>query len=326
MLSLLRSNQPIAWLLLPITAVLLWFLDFSFATPSMETTSASSLMVHTFSLQLPLWTHWVLVFLNAALVNYLLSLHELQPQRNNFAGWFMLVLFWLAPPSIEAIGVLLAMPFFILSLIILLSVYRQNDAGAAYFNAAFLASTGSLFLTYGFLSLLLILLSLLYTRTPNWREITLLTLGAAFPPLIFMAISYILDHEMLFYAAQAHNSLLPGLAQLPGLTLLLVVTLSTLSIVGFLKFLGTFSTSSNKSKNSKAVLMINAGGLIVCSAILFPSAPLGALYLSFLPATLFIQAIFTTQKKQLWHDLLLVAFVAFAVWYWITVVNQPLAG
>jgi len=315
MLSLLRSNQPIAWLILPMTAALLWFLDFSFDTPFVENSTASSLIAHTFSLRLPLWTHWPLIFLNAALVNYLLSLHELQPQRNNFAGWLMLVLFWLVSPSASASIVLLAMPFFTLGLTILLGVYRQNDAGAAYFNAAFLASVGSLFLTYGSISLLLILLSLLYTRTPNWREITLLILGAAFPPLLFLAISFLLDSEVVFHSLDIAAS------QLPGLTLLLVVSIGALTIVGLLKLLGTFSTSSNKSKNSKAVLMINAGGLIVCAALLYPSSPLGALYLSFLPAVLFIQAIFTAQKKFLWHDLLFAAFMAFAIWYWATVVN-----
>lgn len=302
------------------TAVLLWFLDYSFGTPFVENSTASSLIAHTFSLRLPIWTHWPLIFLNAALVNYLLSQHELQPQRNNFAGWLMLVLFWLAPPSVTVSAVLLAMPFFTFSLTILLSVYRQNDAGAAYFNAAFLASVGSLFLTNGAISLLLILLSLLYTRTPNWREITLLILGTAFPPLLFLAISYLADSEVMFHSLGA------AAVELPGLTLLLVVSIGALTTVGLLKLLGTFATSSNKSKNSKAVLMINVIGFIIGAGMLYPSSALDALYLSFLPTVLFIQAIFTAQKKYLWHDLLFAAFVAFAIWYWVTVINVPMVA
>lgn len=267
---------------------------------------------------MPGWTRWPLIFLNAALVNHLLTLHELQLQRNNFTGWLMLVLFWLTPASVTSTAVLLAIPFFTLCLTILLSIYRQNDAGSAYFNAAFLAAIGALFLTSGGILLFVLLLSLLYTRTPNWREITLLILGASFPSLIFVAVSYLIDKPIKLESDYSSTD------QLPVLTLLFVVVVGGLAIVGLMKLLATFAFSSNKSKNSKAILMINSIGLIGCSIMLYPSSSLSAVYLSLLPFVLLIQSIFTMQKKQLWHELLFASFLVFAIWYWFQVIHAPI--
>lgn len=282
MLTLLRSNQPIASVIIPLTGLifLLLYLILGFDEVGQRTYNAP--LPQALQLNLGVYFHYAVIVANGLLMNGLFNRHELVSGRNNLAGWFFVFIMCCLPVALPVGPTLLGGLFFIPGLNATLKVYRQNDGTAHYFNAGFLFGVAALFDAVYIVAGPLLIAAVLYTRAAKWRELTLPSIGFVLPALIGLTLLWLFDvplEGVEYSPLQSHPQFVP---QLKHIVPLLVFVLGLLLGFGFL--MNAFGSSSNKSKNSKAVLVMFAGGLVAASVFVYPSNEWAALTLIAFPA------------------------------------------
>jgi hypothetical protein len=269
MLRILQSNQPLAVALLPITAAVLLAARSIFGVPPSELCRVGSWWSATWGLPGGSGFYYLALLMNAFAVNAFFNRHELSDGRNNFAGWFYILLAAAVPAYSPLDPSVVGVFFVIAGLNEVLKVYRQNDAGAHYFNAGFLFGVAALFSHLLLITLPLLLASVFYTRAVNWREIFLPAIGFSLPASFMLTLLWLFDRNPFLF----HTPTEACPVDLPTTVLVTLLVIGLLSLIGLLAMLSTFSASGNKSKNSKAILLIFVIGLLVTAFSMFKSEP-----------------------------------------------------
>lgn len=255
MLQALRSNQPIAVLLilLPIPAVLLlrWLL------PS-DPEATSSLMYSPLLAVFPplkgaIW-HYVLIAINGYFLNRLLNNHELCRQPMVLVGFLTVLLASSLPLVLPLSPVLAATPLYLEGINQTLKVYRQPQVTHFYFNAGFLFGASTLLSPSYLTAMLALFAAVFYTRTGQWRELFLPLLGFLLPPLFFLTLVWLFGVKTPDGWVYATADLLGSSSGLAAWMFYAFV--GVLTLFGITRMLGSFNSSSNKSKNSKALLLV----------------------------------------------------------------------
>lgn len=260
MLNLLRSNQPIAILVLPVlTMIFAVATVFGGASPYEWNTLLSPLLSVLPGLS-NLWMHYSLIFINALLLNRLFNRHELCDHPSVLAGALYVLIACALPPSLPLSPVFAGGPFFILGINEVLKVYRQNEVAHFYFNGGFFIGIAALFSPLFIIPGAFLLISVFYTRAVQWREVFLPIAALLLPALMFVTVLWLIGTPGQHFGAEAPDigvygngvtSDAPGMGEFwwiyAGVCFLL-------GVLGLLRMFGSFGSSSNKSKNSKAVL------------------------------------------------------------------------
>lgn len=282
MLSLLRSNQPIASAIIPLTGLIFLLLHLLLGGREVGQEPYNAPLPQAINLHLGVYFHYAVIVANGLLLNGLFNRHELVSGRNNLAGWFFVFIVCCLPVALPVGPILLGGLFFVPGLNATLKVYRQNDGTAHYFNAGFLFGVATLFDGVFAIAGLLLLASILYTRAAKWRELVLPLFGFLLPGSIGIVILWLFGIPLFDFVYTPESAYQPFSPQLRDIAPLLVFVLGLLLGFGFL--INAFGSSSNKSKNSKAVLVMFAGGLVTASVFVYPGNAWAALTLVAFPA------------------------------------------
>lgn len=318
MLQVLRSNQPIAVLLilLPIPAMVL--LHWLFPSDLTQTSALlySPLLAVFAPLQSVVW-HYMLIALNGYFLNRLLNKHELCRQPSVLAGFLTVLLACALPVVYPLSPVLAATPFYLAGINETLKVYRQPVVINHYFNAGFLFGTAALLAPSYVTALPALLAAVFYTRTAQWRELFLPLLGFLFPPLFFLTILWLFGVKTpddLVYAAGRITGNVAGLS-----AWIFYGFAALLTLLGGVRMLGSFNSSSNKSKNSKALLLFFL--LAQCfGSMLWVSESLTLQAQWLLPAAVLLLSYSFLEKSGRWQQLvfyLLLLLAAMNVVGWL---------
>jgi len=315
MLNLLRSNQPIASAIIPLTGLIFLVLHLLLGRVELGQDPYNAPLPQALNLRLGVYFHFAVIVANGLLLNGLFNRHELVPGRNNLAGWFFVFIACCLPVALPVGPILLGGLFFIPGLNAALKVYRQNDGTAHYFNAGFLFGFAALFDGVFAVSGLLLLAAILYTRAAKWRELTLPAMGFVLPTAIGIVVLWLFDLPLFDIVYQPLSMQPPFVPELRDIIPLLVFVLGLLLGFGFL--INAFGSSSNKSKNSKAVLVMFAGGLVTASVFVYPGNAWAALTLVAFPAAWVFPWPFVGKVRSLQRVLFALYFIAGALlFFW----------
>lgn len=256
MLNVLRSSQPLAFVIVTVTWLLGLILQFFVPTPNQITWS----FFDTHAL-LPgyAWISNLILVLPALALHRSYSNNEFAPHRNSLAVWIYLLfgsLFCLAFPLHPY---LIAQTFFALSLHQIWKVYRQGDAKHLYFNASLLIGCSAIIVPNTSLLFLGLLVSLAYTRSGIWREWAWSIIGFILPPVILIVLMW------YFNSTEYLNNWLDnfGWNSKYKLSFSVSIPLILLTLWGVKELLSTYSAISNKSRNTKTTALFMSISMIV---------------------------------------------------------------
>jgi len=137
----------------------------------------------------------ILIFIQASLLNYILSRHKISKETTLFAGVVYVLLVSLIPENIGLSPILIANTFLILAVANLFDCYKQADAGALIFNSGFFLGVASVFYTPYLVFILFGLIALILVRSFRIMEKLRYIAGVIVPYYFMLAYFYLKDIE-----------------------------------------------------------------------------------------------------------------------------------
>lgn len=311
MLSVLRSSQPLAFVIVTITWMLGLGLHFFAPIPD----QCSWCIVNSGEL-LPKfsWISNFLLLLPAIALHRSFSNNEFAPHRNSLAVWLYILFgsfFCLLFPFHHY---LLAQTFIALALHQMWQVYRQGDAKHLYFNATFFIGCSALIVPNTSWLFIAALVSLAYTRSGIWREWAWSLIGFILPATIVLTLLWFNDSIDLVQ----HWTQNFGWQPKGSLSLSASIPLSLLILWGVKELMVTYSATSNKSRNTKTVALFMALAILSVS-ILELSNNVNMAWFFMLPvSSLLIPFIVLKDKRTWWMKLI---FWALLLWTSLSLVG-----
>lgn len=261
MLTLLRSNQPVATAIVPLTVLVLAALEYLVPRATEPLPGLWAWMPASLHWQGATWLHYVLIAVNALYINALMNRHELSERNHNLTGWFFAFLYSIQPVATPLDPALVGGVFLLAGLNEMLRVYRQNEVSHYYFNAGFLMGLAAVLAQAYAIAVVVLIASVFYTRAVNWREVALPVVGFVLPSVLFATVLWLFDLPMdRFEYGRSGAVFALRRVEIGTSGVLALLALIVLGVFGLVAMLRSFGSSSNKSKNSKAVLLIFALG------------------------------------------------------------------
>ncbi|MFT6726130.1 MAG: hypothetical protein ACI9RU_000294 [Litorivivens sp.] len=318
MLRLLRTNQPLAHVLVPIIIglgllpvfhgdLIPWKFGF------VDLSSLNSL---------PIWSIYCiqfgLIWIGSLLSNRLFNAGHFASQINNFPEFIFALLATVAVTGKLAILPLLALNFILLGLQSITKVYRQNNASAEYFTSALWFGIAALTWKSMVILLPVLLVCILFTRAMNWREYLVGLVGFFLPFLWLLSICYLLEtQEIVVWGLSLTQEQFSEFLNmsLSWYDLLFAGIMVVLMMLAFRSYVASYAHSTNQSKNTKSITLIAffsfclSGVLTPGHFLLAASLPAIVLVIPFLfikkrvgsgPRILFYLFLFSAFGKLIW--------------------------
>lgn len=273
MLTILRSNQPVATAIVPFTVVVFAVLEYVLPRATEPLPGLFAWIPASLGWLGAAWLHYLLIAANALYINTLMNRHELSERSHNLTGWFFAILYSIQPVSTPVDPALVGGVFLLAGMNEMLKVYRQNEVSHFYFNAGFLMGLAAVLAQAYAIAVVVLVASVFYTRAVNWREVVLPVIGFVLPSVLFATVLWLFDLPLDRFEYGQMGAVF-GLRRADVGTTGIVAMLSLigLSVFGLAAMLRSFGSSSNKSKNSKAVLLIFALGFITTVMFFYDQA------------------------------------------------------
>lgn len=198
MIKLFGSNQPLVLVLIPIMVLGHFTLDVFFPSFELLASGQENLWQLDFNKLSTLYSRigaFVLITVNAILVNRVFNTHEFY-ERNNFLPSFIyLLLVFLFPLSLRMQEDLIAHTFFILSLSKLFDIKQNDDARKSTFLSGLFLGCAVTFLPIYIYFLLFLWMGTLSIRPFVFREFLLPLIGVALPLgwVAFIDLNFYID-------------------------------------------------------------------------------------------------------------------------------------
>ena len=141
----------------------------------------------------------VLIFIQAFLINKLVSDFRINTEINLFPGVFYVLLVSALPEFINLSPILMANTFYILGLQVLFNTYKTSHGGGNIFNTGLCFGIGSLFCFSAWILLILGLVGLSILRSFKLRERLMLILGFLIPYYGLWVSHFLFDRVNYFY-------------------------------------------------------------------------------------------------------------------------------
>ena len=316
MLTLLRSNQPVATAIVPFTVLAFAVLEYLLPRSTEPLPGLFAWMPASLGWLGATWLHYLLIAVNALYINALMNRHELSERSHNLTGWFFAFLYSIQPVSTPIDPALVGGVFLLAGLNEMLKVYRQNEVSHLYFNAGFLMGLAAVMAQAYAVAIAVLVASVFYTRAVNWREVTLPIIGFALPSVLFATVLWLFDLRIdRFEYGRMGAVFALRRIEIGTSGVIALLTLTGLGVFGLGAMLRSFGSSSNKSKNSKAVLLIFALGFTTTVMFFYDQAlPVVRYLLIALGAYLFpwpLTGRISTSGKLYFYSALVALFVLF---------------
>jgi hypothetical protein len=259
MLQLLKTNQPLAHILVPII-IGLGLLPNLFADLTPWSSGIIDLSIVGSLPQLAIYLiEFALLWIGALLCNRLFNNGHFTTQISNFPEFVFALIAVVAVAGKLAILPLLAINMVLLGLQSITKVYRQNNASSEYFSGALWFGIASIAWHSMIILLPFLIVCIIFTRAMNWREYIVAVVGYFLPYFWLLSVCYLLDTS---YILQSTLSIYPGqfseMLSLPFKweTIIFVGTMTLIILFGLRSFLSTYGQSTNQSKNTKNITLI----------------------------------------------------------------------
>ncbi len=259
MLQLLKTNQPLAHILVPII-IGLGLLPI--LNTDLTPWSAGTIELPFIGSLAPLAIYsieFALVWIGSLLSNRLFNNGHYTTQISNFPAFIFALLAVVAVSGKHAILPLLATILVLLGLQAITKVYRQNNASSEYFSGALWFGIASIAWNSMIILLPFLIVCIIFTRAMNWREYIVALVGYFLPYFWLLSMCYLLEANQIL---QSTISISPDqfskTLSLPfeWHTLLFVGTMALLILLSLRSFLSTYGQSTNQSKNTKNITLI----------------------------------------------------------------------
>lgn len=251
--NLIKSRQPISFVLFPLIVVALWLPAF-LSEPEHSFTNLMPLYELFVSVvggsgKVSLIIGVVLVISEGFLLNKIIDTHKILPERNNLVAFFYILFSSIHPSFLYANPVLLANLFIILAFGQLLTVYNQKSVLQEVFNASVLISIASLFYFPSILIILLIWATFIIIRPLEWRNY----LVSLFGPIlvgIWLTSYYFLTDQLPKLAGKylVFNNYFEEL-KISGFSFVVIGFLIVIALVAFGSLLKGLSKNTVRVKN-----------------------------------------------------------------------------
>ena len=309
-LRIFRSNQPFTAIFVILLAVLLWVPEWM--RPIQWDEQNSFLLSGLFNgiNERPWLVHLLnLTFIvsGALGINKIFNRGEFHSKSNHLPALFFLLSAFLFMPLQSFHPVLPALVLSLPAFSFVLVVYRQNRVLHEYFMAGFWIGISTLiYLPFAGLFVPL-LISILYTRAFNWREL-LLPLIAGVLPLVYWLVYAVFVNQSALSSANFTYSVQQNSERLDLYQESSIVFCGLLFLPSLLAYLRSYGFSSNRSRNIKSVFTIMSIGLLMVTAIGVYYNHSGGLLLLAVPLSVYYAMYFLEVKKKWVSNLILALF------------------
>lgn len=314
-LRVFKSNQPFTAIFVILLAILLWLPDVmrpisgqsdsAFLLQNLfDIINESQWMVHALNL--------LFIIVGALGINRIFNRNEFHSKSNHLPALFFTLSAFLFLPLNSFHPVLPALILVLPAVRYILVVFRQNRVLHEYFIAGFWIGLSTL--VYLPMSGLFIpvLISVLYTRAFNWRELLLPLIAGCIPLLYWLVYMVFMSEEVIqgteFYYSTKGSPERLDIHHEAGL-----VVASILFIPSFLAYLQSYGFSSNRSRNTKSVFTILSIGLVVIAGVGIYYFQSDALALLSLPLAVYYTSFFLEVKKRWVSTVLFSLFVLMVI-------------
>ena len=315
MLSILRSNQPFAIILVGLTWALgvvwnWWFIEpevSSWIFPQLNIYfSASSWRILIFQSLIQLLT--------VGVIHRTYNSNEYILGGNYFAAWIYALFAALFS------AVFPAHPFLLLHLLIILAmkqvfdVYRQNDVQHHYFNASFFLGVSMLIVPSSFVLALSLLVSLAYTRSGIWREWAWSIVGFVLPFLIGICIVWLAEDLDLIQQWGASVVGIDPQSQLNWLA----IPFGIWFLFGLKGLINSYRSSSNKARNTKSTSLIFLLGCLSFVILNYDASWAALIFAALANVALVLPYHFIGDKIKLHHRVLFGLLLIASIWPFVS--------
>ncbi len=314
MLSILRSNQPFAVILVGLT----WILGVVWNGFFMSTTVTSWIF--------PEINHYfngnplrILVFQSIVQALSIIVLHRAYNSNEYISGgnYFATWIYALFAALFSCIFP--AHPFLLLHLLLLLAmrqvfeVYRQNEVQHHYFNAALFLGCAMLFIPSSFVLAIALLVSLAYTRSGIWREWAWSIVGFVLPFLTALTLVWL--SEDLQWIKHWQSSIVG--VDLQEKMDWLAVPMGIWVVLGLRGLISSYGSSSNKARNTKSSSLIFLLACFVFVLINYDASWAALVFATLANISLLFPYPFEREKIKFVHHLLFAFLVGSSLFFFV---------
>jgi len=274
----------------------------------------------------PLFVSIVLVFVQAFLINKLVSDFRMNTEINLLPGVFYALVVSAFPEFLHLSPILMANTFYIIGLQSLFNTYKTNNAGGSIFNAGVFFGIASLFCFSDWILLILGFIGLSILRSFRLRERLILILGFLMPYYGLWVYYFLVDRSNYFFNYHFLENI--GFLDFTGIaTLNLYVKLGFFGLLIALTIFnyGTYMFKKN-IKAQKYISILYWGMLLSVLTFLFQSGiNTEHLMIVTVPLGIFLGFNFTQFRKRTAEFLHLLIFVIIIIFqlkpFWINNLN-----
>jgi hypothetical protein len=301
-----KSNQPSSIVITLLIAILLWFPGFlhpQIVSEENKMPLFELLFNWTANYNLiSVITAFVLLMVEAFLLNYVLNEHEVTHKRSFIPALVFVILMSNGRELQLLHGPLIANLFIILALNKLLSFYKKENSFSEIFDAGFLIAVASLFQATSAFFFILVYVALIIFHSFIWREWVIAAIGFILPYLFTASILYLFD---LSYKNYAGNILYSEDAKtIPYSMNAFFVSLYIISTILFLSlFSWLVNNKGLKLKTTKSTtLLVYYFIIIPIVYFIFRPAPYYLSYIA-LPLSMLFTNYFILVRKKWWAEI-----------------------
>ncbi len=251
----------------------------------------------------------IIVFASALTLNNILIYHDLAPKNNLLPAFLFILMLGSTPGMLGFYPVLLTIPFFTWFLHTLFRVNDEPENFMTVFNSSLVLSIITMILPEMIWLYFLIWIMLLVFGVFNGRNLLISFIGLVLP-YIYLATYYFwtdrLEPALSGYAAYflqlADQDFRAGFGELViwGIMVLLMLFPAFFKITSTL---GSYNISYRKKMAATAWFLVFTLPLVLISG------PLDQHSLIWLPAAIMIASFYSSFKKAIWHEIILLVFI-----------------
>ncbi len=246
-----KKDYTMQLVILAIIPLLLWIIAFIFPPSLVKTNFSYPIyqLIYNGLSNLTLLSSiiaFILVFIQAILINSIFSSNQLTPKTSFFPAFIYILLLSSSYSSMTISPILIANCFILFAMYFLLKAFDHKEGLEEIFNANFFISLATLTFFPSILLTLWVGLALLNYRFYNWRHWAVSLLGLI-TPILFLVIYYFITDSLILQKEifLKNISYIPNFfISLPPMEIIFYIS------IGILGLISLFTTLFNKSDNN----------------------------------------------------------------------------
>lgn len=325
-INFFRSQQPLAYIMLAITAIVIWIAGYG-SNFAVHTDNAMPFYFFILSIIKPFPTALyflsalTLIIIQAIHLNNIINKHEVLYKSSLLPGLFFILLSCAIPQFISFHPLIIVNSILIFILDKIFRLYKNETPLALDFDICVLLSVATLFYFPAIIFILIYAIGLIILRPFSWRD-WIVGLMGFLTPVFFVILYFFLTErlnefgEMVFRNEitrqfNIKNAIPPGYP-------FTVVLVSIVSLLSILKLRGSFYKNVAKTRNYQQIILF----FLVVSLLFLIFTPSAALYrfsILAIPLSVVIAYYFLAAKKMWISESLFYIFIILIIYNYLSI-------